>query len=87
MTNENVLRACLITREGSESVNVVDGLLAIAGAIEGLSRALDRLGTNGASTPMGAIELLSLQIKEAGASVARGLCEIAANLVDGGQRS
>lgn len=40
-----------------------NGHQAIAGAIRELARAIDRLGTNDASTPMGAIELLASEVK------------------------
>ncbi len=46
-----------------ESANVVDGLFAIAHALNKVAQALERLGTNDAATPMGAIEMLSLEIK------------------------
>ena len=42
--------------------NIARGLFAI-------SRSLDRLGLNGASTPMGAIELLSSEVKRIADSV------------------
>jgi hypothetical protein len=41
-----------------------EGLLAIAEAINNLAGAIDRLGTKGATTPMGAIEVLALEVKE-----------------------
>ena len=46
-----------------ENANVVDGLFAIARSLSRVAKALERLGTNDASTPMGAIELLSLEVK------------------------
>ena len=39
-----------------EPANVVDGLFAIARALDRVARAIDRLGTNDASTSMGALE-------------------------------
>jgi hypothetical protein len=42
--------------------------------------ALDRLGINGASTPMGAIELLSLKVREGTERLAAGLHDVAAAL-------
>ncbi len=52
-----------------------DGLLAIAEAINGLARAIDRLGTNGAASPMGAIEVLSVEIKEGFSLLASAISE------------
>lgn len=60
----------------TENVNVVDALLEIASAINALARTIDRLGTNGASTPMGAIELLALEVKNAGESLANSIGEL-----------
>jgi HAMP domain-containing protein len=40
-----------------------NGHHAIADAVRELARAIDRLGTNNASTPMGAIELLASEVK------------------------
>jgi hypothetical protein len=58
-----------------DRANVVDGLFAIARAIEGLSRSMDRLGTKGATTPFGAIELLSSEIKDGFAKLAEAISE------------
>jgi len=52
-----------LTDDRGETVNITDGLFAIAFAIGSLARAIDRLGTADAATPMGAIEFLSLEIK------------------------
>jgi hypothetical protein len=46
-----------------EPANVVDGLFAIALALKRLADGIHRLGTNDASTNRGAIEVLSLEIK------------------------
>ena len=46
-----------------ETANVTDALFAIARAIERNAKALERLGTNGATTEMGAIELLASEVK------------------------
>ncbi len=53
-----------------QSANVVDALDSIAQA---LSIGLSRLGTNDASTQMGAIELLSLSVKEGCSDIAQGI--------------
>jgi methyl-accepting chemotaxis protein len=50
----------------------------IAGAIRSLARALDRLGTADAATPMGAIEVLSKGINGGLEEIASSLGEIAA---------
>ena len=45
-------------------VNVVDGLFAIADALNSCADALNRLGIADASTPFGAIEALARVIEE-----------------------
>ena len=61
--------------EGWESTNDVPdrdrimaanalGLFAIAAAIRGLRQSIDRLGTNGDSTPLGAIEYLAMEVRD-----------------------
>jgi len=47
-----------------ETVNVVDGLFAIAEALQTVARGLHRLGLAEASTPMGALEVLSLEVRD-----------------------
>lgn len=49
----------------------------IAKAIWALARAIDRLGTNDAATPMGAIELLAVEVKRVAAAIETGLGDIA----------
>lgn len=51
------------TDSNLEPANVVDGLFAIARALGRVANALEKLGTANASTPMGAIEMLALEIK------------------------
>jgi len=53
-----------------EPANVVDGLFFIGRAIEQVARSLSDLGTAGASTPMGAIEVLALELKTAAELIA-----------------
>jgi hypothetical protein len=65
-----------------ERANIVDGLYAIAGAISDLAHAIHRLGTNDAATPMGAIEVLSVEIKEGTSRVADAIGEVASMLAD-----
>jgi hypothetical protein len=61
-----------IIRQGAEH----DGTYAIAHALMGLTRAIERLGTGDAATPMGAIEFLGAQVREV-ANTLRSLSEIA----------
>jgi hypothetical protein len=44
--------------------DVVDGMFAIAQALEKVAGALDRLGTADAATPMGAIEMLACEVRD-----------------------
>ena len=46
-----------------EPANVVDGLYAIARGLHAVAASVDRLGTNGADTNMGAIELLASEVR------------------------
>jgi hypothetical protein len=52
------------------------GILAIAEAINNLARAIDRLGTNQAATPMGAIEALALEVKEGFSLLASAISDL-----------
>ena len=65
----------LFTEDRGETVNIVDGLLAIAAAIGDLARAVNRLGTADAATPMGAIEILSMEIKDGFSNLASAVAE------------
>jgi hypothetical protein len=49
---------------GEEGANVVDGLFAIARALERVGRAIDRLGNADAATPMGGLEALGGVLKD-----------------------
>jgi hypothetical protein len=44
--------------------NVVDGLFAIARAIESLAQATHALGTNHSVPPLGAVELLAREVRD-----------------------
>ncbi len=46
-----------------ETANVVDGLFAISRSLREVAKSIDRLGTNDATTKMGAIELLAMEVK------------------------
>ena len=54
----------------------------IAEAIEGVVVALRRLGLNDAATSMGALELLSKEIKEGSERIAEGLNSIASAIME-----
>jgi hypothetical protein len=62
-----------------DPVNLVDGLVAGLGKI---ARALKDLGLADASTPFGAIEALSLELKESSQRIANGLEAIAEAIRD-----
>lgn len=66
------------SRNGS-TANLVDGLFAIA-------HALQRLGTGDAATPMGAIELLAKSIHDGSESIAMSLDSLAHAIRDTGGR-
>lgn len=55
-----------------------EGLLAIAEAINNLARAIDRLGTNQASTPMGAIEALAKEVQDGFSLLASAVSDLKA---------
>lgn len=47
-----------------EAANVVDGLFAIARALNDVAKSLRELGVNDAATPMGAVEMLAKEVKD-----------------------
>lgn len=53
----------IVTKEWEKQAEAGDGQFAIACAIMHVARALDRLGTADAATPMGAIEFLAVEVK------------------------
>lgn len=59
--------------EDGRRVNVVDGLLHIAAALDGVAVALHRLGNGSASTSFGAVEAASMLMKEGLDNVASSL--------------
>lgn len=65
---KTALENCFISPNESDSnaeaANVVDGLFAIARALNNVSKAIHKLGVNDASTPMGAIEALAKVIED-----------------------
>ena len=48
----------------SDGIDYTECLMAIAKSLQGVARAIDRLGTADAATPMGAIEVLSKEMNE-----------------------
>lgn len=56
-----------------ESANIVDGLFAIARALQGVASALHKLGLADAATPRGAMEVLSGEIKLAADAIASAI--------------
>jgi hypothetical protein len=58
------------------SNTISDGLFAVAKSIDGLAKAVDRLGMSNADTPMGAVEFLSKQIKDSADQVCHELREV-----------
>ena len=62
-----------------EPANVVDGLFFIGRAIEQVARSLSDLGTAGASTPMGAIEVLAMELKTASELIAGAMDQSSTN--------
>lgn len=71
---------CFCTAENGAEVNLVDSLLAIARSIDGLSRAIHKLGMADAATPMGAIEAHSLEIKQASERISEAISGLADTL-------
>jgi hypothetical protein len=75
---EKAIKACLIAEnEDGECANLTEGLFAIARAIQYLAHTVERLGLNGASTGMGAIEVLSLEVRELANNISNGLMYLA----------
>lgn len=66
--NSSDLRQCLISVNESdrnlEPANVVDGLFAIARGLHAVAQSIEKLGISDASTPFGAVELLSMEIRD-----------------------
>lgn len=75
---DKVLKRLLTTEDhNGDVVNITDGLFAIAAALRDVAEALIRLGFNNACTPMGAIETLSLEVKNAGERIAESINNLA----------
>lgn len=73
----NSLHSSQETGGDGRSANIVDALFFIGRNIGQLAQAIERLGVNGASTPMGAIEALGLEIKKLAGALRGGFSEIA----------
>lgn len=53
---------------------IVEALNRIADSLDGVAKSIERLGLNGASgTPLGAIELLALEVKNGGEAIVGAL--------------
>ena len=59
--------------EGSRGANVVDGLFAMARALDRVANAIHRLGNADANTPMGGLEALGAVLKDGLAQIAIAL--------------
>lgn len=82
MQSDTLARAILETLQSpneedsnGEAANVVDGLFAIASAVDRLAAATERLGTNGASGPMGAVEAVAKEIRDGFEAVSGAVAE------------
>jgi len=60
---EEALYSVMSTDKEFTGANMTDGLFAIARAIERNAAALERLGLNGATSDMGAMELVGYELK------------------------
>ena len=80
MENMDMERFFVSEMDDGREVNIVDALLAIATSLNGVASALRKLGTADASTPKGAIEILSLEIKEGAGLVADAIGDGLTNL-------
>jgi hypothetical protein len=60
-----------------EAANVVDGLFAIARALDSVAQSITSLGLAEAMTPMGAIELLAKEVRDGLGAVAAALDHVA----------
>lgn len=71
------LSDCLMSPNESdrnlEPANVVDGLFAIARAVDRLANAIHKLGTADAATPMGAIETHNIAVRDAAERIAEAI--------------
>lgn len=83
----NALIECFTSRDEMNTdyapSNLVDALTT---GLRAVSRAIHKLGVADAVTPMGAIEAHAVAVKESGASIERGLSDIADALRELAQR-
>lgn len=66
-----------VTDSNFEDANIVDVINRNASAVFEVATSLKKLGTNGAG-PMGAIEMLALELKEGSERISGAMLEIAA---------
>jgi hypothetical protein len=55
------------------AATTVDGLFAVASALDGVAKAIQRLGNADAATPMGGLEALGAAVKAAGEEIASAI--------------
>lgn len=67
------MSTCEVAQDHMSAANVVDGLYAISRSIRELASSLDRLGVNNADTPMGALELLSLEVRNGATAIVQAI--------------
>ena len=77
MTKEDAIREAFIgeSHDRRTQANVVDALFAIAEGLKDVAYALKYLGNGDAATSMGAIEALSVQIREGFSAVADAIMD------------
>lgn len=64
-----------MTMTEGQPVNIVDGLLAIAEGLNSVASAIRKLGNGNANTDMGAIEGLSVILKDGLENISRNIWE------------
>ncbi len=78
----DTLRSFEAPHRNGRAANVVDGLFAIAEAVHRTADALYKLGLADASTRMGALECLALEVKEGTERLADALGDLAEPVSD-----
>ena len=63
----------------SEIERIIEAIEELSKSIKALSSSVDKLGFNNASTPMGAIEMLSIEVKEGLEGVSESISSIKSN--------
>lgn len=81
---EAFVNRTLVTEYKEETVNVVDGLFAIADALNNVAKQVKNLGNADAASPMGALENLACETKNASERIASALETVALSIQDSG---